>query len=282
MRKLDTSFATDSSEMPVKRGTLKFLQDAYAEIVGGVIQALVSPSYDFNTMYVLYGVQNSVTPPIYNISAGLIFFQGELFFVDAVNFQSAGATTAIMWVTTTQYTVDADPLTFTDNVQHNVHNIRKLAVQQGLSGTGYSDFSQLHYVSFVIPAQLNLTAPDQVGGIDNAADVLGVYPNMQVFVPINNNLHPCLDAGTLNVGDVPGGGTPGVTLTVPLSAALPGGTQYYVQGTIISLGGTPHNDVQVVWGVIDSTRGLSSFQVHFAETAGVTQAIKFEWMIFKK
>ena len=88
MRKLDVSSITDVSEMPVKQGTLQFLQDSYAEILGAIVQALLSPSYNPATVYVLFGVSNSGSGLFYNITNGVVFYQGEIFLVDAATIEA--------------------------------------------------------------------------------------------------------------------------------------------------------------------------------------------------
>src|SRR6185503_8165948 len=43
----------------------------------------------------------------------------------------------------TQYTTNADPVTFTDSVARNVHNIRSINFSSGVSGTGIFDFGDI-------------------------------------------------------------------------------------------------------------------------------------------
>ncbi len=158
----------------------------------------------------------------------------------------------------------------------NVHNIRQIQVVQGASGSGIADYSAASICSFVIPKQLNLTADTTAG---NQLSVGGAYPNLTLLVPGTGNLNPVLGAGSVHVGDVPGGGTSGVT--IPVTFAALSTASYYVVGTIISQG-TPQTDAQVQWNVIDASRTTTGFSVHFAELVSGTQAIVFEYVIFKK
>lgn len=279
MRKLDVSSITDTSEFPVKQGTLQFLQDSYAEIVGAMVTALLSPGYNPGTVYVLFGCTNSGTAPFYNITAGALFYQGEIFIVPATSFTATGSNVGVFQIVTSQFTTNADPVTFTDMTVRNVHNIRQIQVVQGASGSGIADYSAASYCNFVIPKQLNLTCSGQ-------ANLSGVYPNLNVDVPNSTNLHPCLGGGSVHVGDVSGGGVAGNTIAVVFGSAgqapvLSPGQQYYVQGTIISQG-IPQTDAQVQWNVIDSSRTNTGFSFHFAELVGGTQAIQFEYLLFAK
>ncbi len=273
MRILDTSSITDSSEFPVKQGTLVFLQAAYTEIVAAVMQALLSPSYNPSTVYVLFGCINSGTSPFYNITAGAVFYQGEIFIVPATSFTATGTNVGIFQIVTTQFTTNADPVTFTDLTVRNVHNIRQVQIVQGASGSGIADFSAASYCSFVIPKQLVLTGTGQ-------ATISGSYPNLNVNVPNNTNLNPVLTAGSVHVGDVPGGGVAGVT--IPITFSSPVSTpNYYLMGCLVSQG-TPQSDSSAIWTLIDSSRTTSGCSVHFREALSDSQALSFEYIIFAK
>lgn len=277
MRKLDVSSITDSSEFPVKQGTLQFLQDSYAEIMGALVTALLSPSYNPATVYVLYGCDNSGSGAYYSISAGAVFYQGEIFIVPATSFTATGSNVGVFMISTTQFTTNADPVTFTDMAVRNVHNIRQMIVVQGASGSGVADFSAASFCSFVIPKQLNLTADPATG---NQLSVGGVYPNLTLLVPGTGNLCPVLTDGTVHVGDVPGGGVPGVTINITFASPV-STANYRLSGTIISQG-DPQADAGVQWDLIDSSRTTTGCQVHFREIISGTQAIAFEYVVFKK
>jgi hypothetical protein len=278
MNVLDTSSITDASEFPIKQGTLVFLQQAYSQIVAAVMQALLSPSYNPSTVYVLYGVVNAGSAPFYNITAGAVFYQGEIFLVPAASFTATGSNVGVFQIVTTQFTTNADPVTFTDMTIRNVHNIRQIQVVQGASGSGIADYTAAFYCSFVIPKQLNLSGTGQ-------ASVSGVYPNMVVNVPNNGNLCPVLTDGSVHVGDVPGGGVAGVTIPITfMSGGVPtpiSTASYRLEGTMVSQG-TPQNDSSCIWTLIDSSRTVNGCSVHFREAISDSQALSFEYIVFQK
>lgn len=275
MRIIDITPITDAAEFPVKKGTLQFLQDSYTEIVSGIVQALLSPNYNPGTVYILYGVINATPPPIYTISSGFAFYNGELFFIDATSFSTVGSNTAIIQIVTTQYTTDADPVILTDSTSHNMHNIRKMQIVEGASGTGIVDVSSLSYKSFVIPAKLNPTQ----GGI---LTISGTYPDLVFSVPASSNLNPCTGAGSIHVGDVPSGGV-SIPVVFGTGGQAPVQTApYYVMFTQISQGGSPHDDTTAIVTVIDSTRTNSGFSFRLQEMVGVNQSLQIEYMIFQK
>lgn len=281
MRKLDVSSITDTAQMPVKSGTLQFIQDAYAEIVSGMLTAFLGNSYNPAAMYVLWGVQNTSNPPLYNITTGYIFYQGEIFQVPATSFTASGTNVGIVGIIVSQYTGDglnADPVTFTDLTSKNIHNIRTLQVMQGASGSGLLDFSALTYPNFIIPLPLNISAPTTGIYTGNQFQLIGAFPNIIGYVPANGNLNPILTAGTHPIGDVPSAGqTYAITFGSAISTA-----SYYVQGTLISQSGSPANDPTVIFAVIDSSRTTAGFSIRIQEFNNIAQSLAFEYIIFKK
>ncbi len=141
MKKLDYSFITTGAAQPIKKGTLKHVQESYQEAIDAICRNLVSnPSL----MTVLFGCVNTGSGANFIISAGAVYFNGEVYLIDAATFTTSGSNVAVATITTTYYTdATADPVTFTDASTHNVHQIRKIVIAAGLSGSGdanYSDF----------------------------------------------------------------------------------------------------------------------------------------------
>lgn len=139
MRKLLTNFIGAAVAQPIKKGTLDHVQLAYQEAINALAQSQIGSDYDPTKVYILYGCVNSDTAPNYDISAGAVFFNGEVYLVDAVVFVAAD--TAVGTVTTSYFAdATADPVTFTDGVAHNVHEIKKMVIADGVSGSGEADF----------------------------------------------------------------------------------------------------------------------------------------------
>jgi len=261
---IDLSAVTDASRIAIKQGTLAFMQDAHKETTAATIIALIGAGYNPATVYVLYGCVNTGVGLNYIISAGAIFYNGEVYNVDATAFTVTGSNVPVFTIAVTQFTTNADPMTFTDGTVRNIHNIRKIVISAGASGSGIADYLAGYFLSFNIPAPVSLSG----------AGVTGAYPNY--VIPGPNGLLPVLAGGDTNVGDVsPGTGTDiVVTFLTPLTTA-----NYRVQGTVIT-NGDPTHDVLVVWGIRNRTN--TGFTIHFQELAGVVQNISFEWMAFAK
>lgn len=141
MRKIDVSAVTSSIGLPIKSGTLSHMQSAYQEALGALGKGLAGSSYDPTKVYVLNGCVNSGSGSNYIISAGAVFFNNEVYLVDAATFTTSGANVAVGVVTTSFFSdVTADPVEFTDGVLRNIHQIRKIVMQAGLSGSGAANF----------------------------------------------------------------------------------------------------------------------------------------------
>lgn len=144
MKNLDVSSISNSNGMPVKQGVWQHIQSAYKEAIGEACKAFFGNQYDATKAYILSGCNNAGTYPAYNISAGSIFFNGEVYLVDAVNFSISGGNVAIATITETFYTgSQADPVEFTDGVNRNIHSIKKMSFSSGFSGSGASDFNTM-------------------------------------------------------------------------------------------------------------------------------------------
>jgi hypothetical protein len=92
--------------------------------------------------YILYGVEKtSLGGSNYSYTAGAIYFNGEVYLVDAI--ASISITTADILTITTTNDPTADPVTFTDGTPRSVHNIRKLVISNGTLGTGNVNYADL-------------------------------------------------------------------------------------------------------------------------------------------
>jgi hypothetical protein len=261
--------------MPLKKGTLQFLQDAYTEITAATIKSLIGPGYDPSIVYILNGILNTGTLPTYTISAGSIFYNGEVFDLPAASFSATGLNIAIFQILQTQYTTDADPVTFTDSTARNIHNIRQIQVVQGLAGTGISNYDQAFFLNFNIPQQVQITAPTTGIYANNYLTVAGAYPNVILYAPTPTaSQFPVLLAGNLNIGDIAGGNTD-FTITFPSAVST---SNYIIIGCAVS-NGTPAFDSTATWSVRNKT--VNGFAITFNEGLPNVQNISWDWIIIK-
>lgn len=138
MRILDTSPATSSIGLPVKTGTLVFLQNAYQDIGSALMSQLVGNAYAINTIYVLSGCINTGAGTTLDISAGWLFVDigdgGMVYYFAGVSFTPTNV--GVSNFATAQFGTNADPVNFTNGDSFNIHNIITITVANGNSGTG--------------------------------------------------------------------------------------------------------------------------------------------------
>jgi len=147
MRILDTSVITTAAGLPIKKGTLDFLQAAYIECLQALGKNITSNQSGY---IVLWGCENSgsSTPGgTATISAGAIFKAntGLIYLVPAASFVIGGGETIVGDSVVTNYTngAEADPVTLTDGSVVNVHKITTIVFSSAASGSGLVDFADI-------------------------------------------------------------------------------------------------------------------------------------------
>ena len=141
MRKITTTAISNSTGMPIKGGTLDHVQLAYQEALNAIARNLIGRDIDNTRAYILFGCINTGSASVMNVTAGAVYFAGEVYLVDAFNLNVSLA--AVASVQTSYYQTNADPVTFTDGVQRSVHEIRKIVFTNAASGTGLFDFGNM-------------------------------------------------------------------------------------------------------------------------------------------
>lgn len=142
MKKIDTSNIVENTRrQPFTKASYDHLQQAFQEVFTDILKGLTS---DAAGVVVLHGCLDAdPDADDYDISAGALLYQGEVFQIDA--FVGSDAVQVPVLSIETTYHAN-DPVKFTDNNDFNVHEIRKMAWTMGASGSGIADFDEL--VSF--------------------------------------------------------------------------------------------------------------------------------------
>lgn len=147
MNTLDTTNETATKWSPYKAETKKFLEDAKLETVKNVVNAILGSAYVANKMYVLYGcVATGTDPGVRTVTAGAIFYNGEVYSVDAFSGTTTGSDVLVASVSDTA-DLTADPTTFSDGTQYGIHRVRKIAISIGASGSGAADLNNFIYLT---------------------------------------------------------------------------------------------------------------------------------------
>ncbi len=122
MKQLYTGNITDNAAMPIKKGTLDFLQLSYQELFAELLLEM-NPNINPANVNVLRGGYILGGGTSWSITPGAVLFNGEIFLIPGNPVTSSNPTLSIGL---TQYSgADADPVQFTDGNNYNVHNIRQ-------------------------------------------------------------------------------------------------------------------------------------------------------------
>lgn len=271
MRKLKTTDITTSVAMPIKSGTLDHLQFANQEVFSAICQSMVGMAgYDNTKVYILSGLENSGSGSNYILTAGAIFYNGEVYLVDAATFTITGANVAEATLSVTPFTAaNADPVSFSDGNSYYVHDIRKALMGEALSGSGMGD-----YVDFI---RIDLVQGDEVlrkGNTTPFTPTLNYEPATKAYVDAAALLK-VKAYGTYVVNNPPY--PAGFTKTISIGSTL-ANTNYIVLGTLISLG-APGYDAGVQWALVSKT--TTSFDVFFGDIYSLSQNVNFDWILFQ-
>lgn len=229
MRKLDTSYITAGIGMPIKSGTLNHLQYAYQEAISAAVQGLIGQGYSTSIPYILNGCINTGSGSNYVISAGAVFFNGEVYLTPAASFTASGSNVPVGVLTTDFYNSpgdNADSVEFTDGSAYSVHQIRTVVFQAGLSGSGLFNYSALVAINTNIP-QVVITGT-------GLATVSGSYPNINIGVASPNKI---LRTSSFSIGDPGTSGTVisgGLASEYTVSFTDVGTTSYTITGVLVS------------------------------------------------
>jgi hypothetical protein len=126
--------------MPVTKGVLEHLQQAYTE-TSGCLANFLSNAHLLppNQMYILYGAMLSPEPVPTSVSPGLAYYNGELFQIDGNNFVNTpdpGSEPLMVMYNKHIYSPDADPVIFTDGTARDVLPRRTINIVMGIPGGG--------------------------------------------------------------------------------------------------------------------------------------------------
>jgi hypothetical protein len=139
MKKVKHTDISSTSAMPFKSGTLEHLQSAHIETTKIILAAMQGalPQIAFFSSGVLYGANVTYSGSNWTMTAGAVFFNGEIFLTDAASGILTGTNVIIGTITTTNITAaNYDPALFSDGTSNNVHEVRKIVWSSGASGSG--------------------------------------------------------------------------------------------------------------------------------------------------
>lgn len=150
-----SSDISSTAAQPFVKKTHEWYNSMITEAINALGRSLVTSNTDFT---VLFGCVNSGTGlapgDSANISAGAVFYNGEIYLCDA--FSAVSLTNTVVGTITTTYAT-GDPILFTDGSSYNVHQDKKIVWSDAASGSGDVDFADLVTLS-ISSGYVNITS----------------------------------------------------------------------------------------------------------------------------
>lgn len=182
MKKILTdNIIENTRRQPFNKASLEHIQEAFLEVFTSFLKQFTEDTANYFRLHGLVDSDGSSTA--WDISAGAVYFNGEVFQVDGF----VGTDPVDVPVLTIATTYRAgDPVKFSDNNDFNVHEIRKMVITLGAPGSGDVNFSSLQQFgqSWVTSPRISSNAVDntKVNSTVFAGDVYNHTDDLDTFV----------------------------------------------------------------------------------------------------
>jgi hypothetical protein len=142
-RKYVTTDIVDPVKAPFTKRSFTHLNTALNEPAAAIVNGLIG-SYTTNDIIILYGCVIVVTGTIpgtgtATLSAGAVYYNGEIYYVDANPSLSTTSPQTLIWQIASDY-ISGDPATFSDGTNHDFHEINKFELVAGTAGSGLGNY----------------------------------------------------------------------------------------------------------------------------------------------
>lgn len=121
------------------RATFDHIMEAITENSDAIMRAINNNNQ--TNVILLWGCVNSGSGLNYIISAGAVYYQGEIYQVPAFTGTATGVQVPSLSIVTSNRA--GDPVKYSDNNTFNTHKIRTMAWTIGASGAGLCDFANM-------------------------------------------------------------------------------------------------------------------------------------------
>lgn len=141
MKKLDLSQITGSTGMPLKKGTLLHIVESQREVLDALMRGLVN--YTTGNVIVIYGCAITGTNPgVISNTAGAVYYNGEVYLVDAQTFSTTGSNIPCWTIVETSVSgLGYDTVLLTDASIGYIHKDRKFKLVNGpIGGSGIANY----------------------------------------------------------------------------------------------------------------------------------------------
>jgi len=145
MDKILTTYAADGQPF-IAPTSLDHLQNSYTNVLNALATGIVGRTFSSGTVYAIAGLKTTPGAGVTSYSPGLVYYNGEvLYFAGATLTDPTTPNVTLVNLAVTY--AAADPTTFETGATHNVHQLRRVTLSNGTSGTGsICDFSAVKFV----------------------------------------------------------------------------------------------------------------------------------------
>jgi hypothetical protein len=232
MKRIDESAINSQVGMLSPSGVLQFLQDAIkdsVEMAASISRGANGLTYPdtSNTAYVVQGLLDvsAYFPPDHFNLAGIISFNGELFYCPSARFTPAATPVLVYDTQYNNIAANADPVLFTDGSSRNILQTKRMAVVDGNSGTsGYiCDFSAIQIQDEKNSQALTSSSSSTI----NTINILGYFNSVakNSYTTILATINGFSASGNRVVGYIKVNGTP-LTDSGAISIDFAGGSAH--------------------------------------------------------
>lgn len=200
MKKIDTSEIAGAAKAPYIKATHDHYKESIQETTASIIKGLLG-TYTTNDIIVLYGcVVTPTIPGTSSITAGAVYYNGEIYAVDASASLITTGSQTLVWSVATTYIASDSSLTWSDGTIRDLHQIDKFVLTGAASLSGLADYNGATVKPFLKTSNIALA----VGG---------------GWVALSNTNYRKDNNGLVTIS----GGVDGTAATVNLIAVLPTG-----------------------------------------------------------
>jgi hypothetical protein len=141
MKKIKTTAIAGTVKAPFVKKTFEHYNEAIEENDNAIMRALIPTAWATGNIVKLFGsVVTASIPGTSSITAGAAYYNGEIYLIDAnASLVTTGSQT-LVWVVETTY-ASGDPVQYSDGNSYDQHEIRKLKLQAGASGSGLMNYN---------------------------------------------------------------------------------------------------------------------------------------------
>lgn len=149
MKKLDWTAVTASNGLVFEEQTFEHINSGHKDSYIAFVKANIPSAWHTGKLVILYGCVDSGTPPARNLSAGAVYYNGEIYQVDSASFSTTGLQIGIWTLVdvdsgNTESTIKTASSSFVSHVLIN----SKFVFAAGNSGTGTFDEDSANVVIF--------------------------------------------------------------------------------------------------------------------------------------